>query len=99
MFKSFVLAPAAFALSLALSLTLCAASASANGYRQYGYYGVATPVFEYQAGAYYGYPPPSYSMTPWPIYAAAPRYVGPRVYNYAPGYPGRAGCWGRYGCW
>ena len=44
-----------------VALALSAANASADGYR-YGYghhYGYAVPVFEYEAGAYYGFPAPS----------------------------------------
>jgi len=76
-----------------VALALSAANASADGYR-YGYghhYGYAVPVFEYEAGAYYGFPAPSYTMNPWPIYAAVPIHAAPRPYDYAPGY------WGGYG--
>jgi hypothetical protein len=48
----------------ATALAISAASASANGYRHHYGYGYATPVFEYEAGAYYGYPAPSYIHTP-----------------------------------
>ena len=57
----------------ATAMTLFAASASADGYshvhrHHYGYhYGYATPVFDYSGNAYYGFPPPSYIHTPWPI--------------------------------
>ena len=49
----------------ATALDISAASASANGYRHHYGYGYATPVFEYEAGAYYGYPAPSYIHTPY----------------------------------
>ena len=63
----------------ATALAISAASASANGYRHHYGYGYATPVFEYEAGAYYGYLAPSYIHTPWPIYAAVPIHVAPVV--------------------
>jgi hypothetical protein len=65
MMRSLVLGAAALALS--------AASASADGYshvyrHHYGYhYGYATPVFESNGNAYYGFPPPSYIHAGWPI--------------------------------
>ena len=88
------------------ALAISAASASADGYsyrRHYGHhYGYAVPyagpVFEYTGNAYYGYPAPSYSRTPYPIYAAVPPYAAPIAYGYAAaGYA--PGCWGgcRYG--
>jgi hypothetical protein len=83
----------------ATSLALSAVSASADGYEHvyrhhYGYhYGYATPVFEYTGNAYYGFPPPSYIYTPYPIYAAVP--IGPVVS--APSYGYRPGYWGGYG--
>jgi hypothetical protein len=94
MMRAIVLGTAALAVS--------AASASADGYRyghRYGYhYGYAVPVFEYTAGAYYGYPAPSYTRTPWPIYAAVPIRAAPVVSapadGYGPGYWGRTGYWG-----
>src|SRR6516225_2535396 len=61
----------------ATALDISAASASANGYRHHYGYGYATPVFEYEAGAYYGYPAPSYIHTPWLIYAAVPTIQRP----------------------
>jgi hypothetical protein len=89
------------------ALALSAISASADGYRygygrHYGYhYGYASPVFEYEAGAYYGYPAPSYIHTPAPIYAAAPVYVAPVVstpaYGYGSGSWGGSGYGGGYG--
>ena len=84
----------------ATALAISAASASANGYRHHYGYGYATPVFEYEAGAYYAYPAPSYFHTPSPIYAAVPIHAAPVVSasasGYAPGYWGR-GYWGGYG--
>jgi len=48
----------------ATALAISAASASANGYRHHYGYGYATPVFEYEAGAYYGYPARPISIPP-----------------------------------
>ncbi len=93
MMKSIVLGAAA--------LVLSAASASADGYshvyrHHYGYYyGYAVPVFDSEAGAYYGFPAPSYIHTPWPIGVAVPirptPTVSPPSYGYRPGY------WAGYG--
>jgi hypothetical protein len=93
MMRTLVLGTAALALS--------AAGASADGYRyghvhHYGHhYGYVSPVFEYTGNAYYGYPAPSYSMTPAPIYVPAPSV--PRTYAYAPEYWRRTGYWGGSG--
>ena len=81
MIRALILAAAALAVS--------AASASADGYgwrhyrhHHYGYgYGYAVPVFDSEAAAYYGFPAPSYTRTPWPIGVAVPIRPTPAIWR------------------